>query len=113
MVRPTLIFLFILFFQAVGAKNSGSAIDSLENLLKKTDSSSKKIDLYLALKDKVLSDHPEKAYEYALTARKISEEINDSSRLVKCILAECDYYNQTGEYSSALEKAYDALNISG
>jgi len=113
MFRPILIFLIIFLLQPIRADNTESIVDSLKNLLNKADSDSKKIDLYLALKDAILSKEPGKAYEYTLKAKKISEEINDTSRLVKCILGESDYFNQTGEYSSALEKAYDALNISG
>jgi signal transduction histidine kinase len=113
MLRPIFIFLITFLIQAASANDDGSAIDSPENLLKKTDSQTNKIDLYLALKDKVLSNQPEKAFEYAITAGKIASEINDSTRLVKSILAESDYYSRIGEYSTALEKAYDALNISG
>jgi signal transduction histidine kinase len=112
MVRLTIIFLIILIFQPLRAENPVSVVDSLENLLKKADSNPQKIDIYLALKDAVLSNHPERAYEYALTAKKIAEEINDTTRIVKSILAESDYYTQIGEYSSSLEKAYNALGIS-
>jgi two-component system sensor histidine kinase/response regulator len=112
MVRPFLIFLIISLFQTVGAENNSYVIDSLENLLKETNSDVRKIDLYLDLKDAVLSNQPEKSYEYALTAEKLSIEIRDSTRLVKSILGECDYYTRIGEYSFALEKAYDALNLS-
>jgi len=112
MFRLIAILIFIITLQDVHAKNWQNEVDSLKNLLKKEDTDTGRIAIYLDLKSALLSSRPEEAYKYVLIAKNIARQINDSTRMVYTMLGECDYYTLIGEYATSLEIAYQALNIS-
>jgi signal transduction histidine kinase len=95
------------------AENWRKEADSLEFLLANEKTDTGKIELYITLNSLLLSNKPEKAFEYALVARKIAEGLNDTARIIRSILRECDFYTQMGDYSVSLENAYHGIDLAG
>ncbi len=95
------------------AENWTEVADSLQLALSSEQTDSGKIVLNLKLCDILLRNHPDKAFEYASMAKKIAAEAGDTSFIIRSILKQCDFYSQIGEHSTAIELAYNALNIAG
>lgn len=113
MLRSLSIFLlFIQLLEPVHAETWKKTSDSLKNLIKNAKTDSGKVELYLELKDALLSNEPEEAYKNAVEARRLAEKIGDSTNIIRSMMGECDYFTRIGEYSSALEISYAALNMS-
>jgi len=115
MIKSIFILTVLLFFtQTIKAQNNWHRdMDSLETLLSKEKTDTGKIEIFISLNTVLLSNHPEKAFEYAMIALKMSENIKDTARIVRCMLIACDFYTQMGEYSASLENAYHAMDLAG
>ncbi len=97
----------------IHADNWKETADSLLFALEQEQTDTGKIKLSLEISDALLRNQPDKSFQYAAAARKIAEEIGDTAYLVRSILKECDFYSIIGEHNTAMELAYEALNITG
>jgi tetratricopeptide (TPR) repeat protein len=115
MTKPLTILSLLLFFTntIVAQNNWHKESDSLELLLAKEKTDTGKIEIYISLNGILLSNQPKKAFEYAMQALKLAEDIRDTFRIVRCMLVASDFYTQMGEYSASLENSYHALDLSG
>ena len=95
------------------AENWQEIVDSLQRRLSLEQTDSGKIVLNLKLSDALIGNHPDKAFEYAKEAKRIAQEAGDTTYLIRSILKQCDFYSQIGEHNTAIELAYEALNIAG
>ena len=106
----TAIFLAILLLPVM-AGDWRHRVDSLQDLLTNETSDTNRINIYLRLNTILLSNEPEQAMEYAVSAYQLSTEINYNPGIVKSMLQQCDFYIIVGEYNTALEMAYKALEL--
>lgn len=112
MIRKTVIWnILLVCFLPLHAEGWKETADSLQLLLVHEQTDSGKMRLYLKLSDILLGNQPDKAFEYAVLARKKAEAANDTAFIVRSILKQCDFYSQIGEYTTSIEMAYNALNI--
>ncbi|MBN1599828.1 MAG: tetratricopeptide repeat-containing sensor histidine kinase [Bacteroidales bacterium] len=108
-----LIIAIIYCLNNISGKDWKSSADSLERQLIFEKNDTALFEIYADLNYYLLGNDPQRAYQYALAARKIAEKLNDSVLIVRSILREVDFYNQIADYNSALQLAYDALKIAG
>jgi len=93
--------LFILKPVFVHSQNQQS-IDSLNYLLKKTKSDTSEIDLLSELSDEYFSINTEQAEKHIDKALEIAEDIEDTTRILQCIISKSDILEEKGNYSEAL-----------
>ena len=103
--------IILIFLLPINAQSWKETSDSLQTILAGEQTDSGKIALSLELFDVLLRNQPDRAFEYATKAREIAEERNDTGYIVRSILKQCDFYSQIGEHNTAIELAYEALNI--
>lgn len=104
-------FLFLLWAIQIQGYASTKEVDSLQNLLQKTQNNSQKIDLQLALADLVFYEDTSSAYNYLIESIGLSIKINDSRRLGEALVGLGQYYERSFKYKAALENYLSAVGI--
>lgn len=86
-------------------------VNELKQQLDTVKNDSAKIEYYLLIGSKYLSNIPDAGLNYYLKARQLAEQKNDSSFLAYVLFNICDYYITTSEYKLALETASNGLTL--
>lgn len=86
--------------------------DSLKTGLDTLSADTQKIKQLVKIGDVLLLNIPEASIDYYLEAKKLAEELKDTTYITQCLLNICDHYIMMSDYSYALETAYEALALS-
>jgi signal transduction histidine kinase len=105
-------FILLLPYLSSFSRNWKKSCDSLQNLLTTELTDTGKMNIYLRLSELLIANEPGKAMEFAVQAKNLADKTGDKSGMIQSMLKQCDFYTTIGEYNTALEMAYTALDIS-
>ncbi len=112
MPKTAVILIFLIFLSGRTLPNeSYQKVDSLENELKKPLNDSLKLVTYYRLSTELFNSDLNRAFEYAVQIRKLAEETGNRYYRIQGLLLQCDFYTHIGDYNTAFELAYEALDI--
>ena len=108
-----LIFIHILLFLTLNSvfvySQNQQSIDSLNYLLKKAKADTIVIDLLSELSDEYALFDIDEAEKHIDRALKSAEKLNDTERVLKCIISKSDILEKKGNYSDALNYLENGL----
>ncbi len=109
MIGKRILTLFVCFSLMGLLKGQDSVVDSLNSLLKKANTDSVRLNFLTQLGQNVTHSSPWLAMDYFIQAKDLSIKLNDTNRIVDCLIGICDIYSINGEYKNAFEQLSEAL----